>query len=282
MHPALKTLHVLGYVLKVIAIILLIPVLIVVLLVYILITLPYTLFYFSSNWSMRHKYHSAVETYLSYFEHLHPNLIAYVSACHTALAETNHEPAGVRQWPHRTKRMFICIPFIGSLTETTYHFSNAAGLFAKMEASGWRRQLLWTFLRDQVEQTGWPTTEQRNAFAQAMQVMNSHNILDPTVIRQWFTGDDNGADAEKERRAEERLAGVGLPIVHVRDDSLDWLLQPGVLLVPNDKTRAMMIKLSTYAPIWGPLPKQPDLEKGPLDGRWQVVDTRSVYPWTDK
>lgn len=84
--------------------------------------------------------------------------------------------------------------------------------------------------------------------------------------------DLNGADVEKERAAEERLSSVGLPIVHVRDDSLDWLLQPGVPLVPNDKTRGSMQCLTTFAPIWEPLPKGEDLEKSTLSGRWQITD----------
>ncbi|KAM7193647.1 hypothetical protein V8F20_008284 [Naviculisporaceae sp. PSN 640] len=286
MHSGLKTLWKVGYWLGHIPLIFIgTPLLAFVALLYIIITLPYTLLFYSAHWGLRHKYHSAVETYLAYFERLHPDLMAYVAACHTARAELNVHPMGVRRWPHRKKRTMICIPFVGSLTTTEWSFSTAAGLFAKLEAHGWRRRLVWTFLRDQVEQTGWPTQEERESFARAMKVRNSHCIWpEAGFLQRWFcfAGDSNGADAEKERAAEERLASVGLPIVHVRNDSLDWLLQRGVLLVPNDETRASMRQLVTFAPIWGRLPKGEDLEKSALSGTWQVVDARDVYPWTDK
>lgn len=59
------------------------------------------------------------------------------------------------------------------------------------------------------------------------------------------------------------------------------ILQGGALLVPNDRTRQTMRKLTRYKPVWGAVMREKDLEKG-LNSNWQIVDAHYVYPWTGK
>jgi hypothetical protein len=154
------------------------------------------------------------------------------------------------------------------------------GTLRQLGKRGLGSQGLVDLSTDQVEQAGLVTQEEKDAFAKAMAVMNSHQMK--TMIAGVFRKDGgNGSDAQQEQVAENRFAQVGLLIVHVRSDSLDWILQRGALLIPNDKTRQTMRNLTRYKPVWGPVMKPRDLEKG-LDGNWQIVDAHYVYPWTGK
>ena len=51
-------------------------------LIVILVSSPYTLFYFSSNWSMREKHMPPVQLYLDSFQYLYPDLTHAVAAAH--------------------------------------------------------------------------------------------------------------------------------------------------------------------------------------------------------
>ena len=294
MHPALKTLLVIRHIISTTLIVIFtLAAALAIFLPYILITLPYTLVFFSSNWSMRSKHGPAVETYLHYFEQLHPDLMAYVVAAHDCRSGSGGGamPNMIKYWPHKTKRTFIPL-IIVNITEERTTFAHAAGLFARLEEVGFPRKLVWEFLRDDVEQSGLPSPEERAAFAKSMKVMNSHNIISPQwgpasifqVIRRRLSGNPEKLrekQAEAERAAEAKYAFLGREMVHVRGDSLDWLLRRGALLLPTTETRHTVQRLAWFVPVWVGFKKDADLEKG-VGECWQLADARDVYSWTDK
>lgn len=290
MNPALKTLYVIRHILSTTLIVIIgIVVGLAIFFPYVIITLPYTLIFFSSNWSMRQKHAPAVETYLHYFEQLHPDLMAYVVAAHDACGG-DAMPNMIKYWPHKTKRTYLPL-IVVNITEEQTTFKHAAGLFARLEEVGWKRKLVWEFLRDKVEQSGLPTPEERAAFAKSMKVMNSHNIVSP----QWGPGSIFQAvsrrfrDQEKRRAAQQeaetaaaaKYAYLGRPVEHVRRDSLEWLLHRGALLLPDEETRMAVRRLSGFVPVWAGFRKDSDLEKG-VGECWQLADARDIRPWTDK
>jgi len=292
MNPALKGLYMIGYAVYWTFVILLVVIIAIVTgLPYIFLTLPYTLFYFSSNWSMRRRHAPPVEVYLHYFEQLHPDLMAFVIAANGGPDSENAPmPTTIKFWPHKTKRTFFPLIVINITEERTF-FSHAASLFARLEDFGWNRRLLWTFLRDNVEQSGLPTPEERAAFAKSMKVMNSHNILSPQwgpgslldYFRRMFGDEEKRklAEHEAETVIQARYAHLGRPVEHVRRDSLDWLFHRGALLLPNKQTRMSLQRLAAYEPVWRGFKKDGDLEKG-FGECWQIADARTIYPWTDK
>lgn len=250
-------------------------------LVFIVFTLPYTRLHASSNWSLRPRDSPVVELYLRHFEHLHPDLMSYVAAAHKE--STQSEPPGIDFWPHRVKRSCIYF-FIGSRSTTTWKFSQSAGLFGRLEYAGWGRRLLWTFLRDQVEQAGLATPAERDAFARVMEKMNSHRLLGKAsnLGEKVFSWSDHLGDVKAQQQQlvafTDRYGGRGFPIEHIRKDSLDWLLRRGALLVPDRETRPMLRAMAGFTPAWGSITAESDLEKG-LPDCWQTLDIRHVYPW---
>ncbi|KAK5657902.1 hypothetical protein OQA88_2451 [Cercophora sp. LCS_1] len=257
MNPVLKGLYMIGYVVYwTFYILLALIIFIVIGLPYVFLTLPYTLFYFSSNWPMRRRHDPPVEAYLHCFEQLHPDLMAYVIAANGGPDSEN-------------------APMPTTINEERTPFSHTASLSARLGDVGWKRRLLWTFLRDNVEQPGLPTPEERAAFAKSMKVMNSHNILNPQwgsrslldYFRRKSRDEEKGklAEHEAETVIEARYAHLGRPVERLRHGS----------------TRISPQRLPAHEPAWRGSKKDSDLEEG-FDDCWQIADARDGYPWTDK
>ncbi|KAL2015120.1 hypothetical protein VTK56DRAFT_6294 [Thermocarpiscus australiensis] len=176
----------------------------------------------------------------------------------------------------------------------------SAGLLAKLEEAGWSRRVFWTFLRNTVEQAGLVTQEEKDAFARVMDVMNSHYLLGWLInARRWRFSGGGGGSGEvqtqtqaqsqtqtpsrrqqlQQKIAEEYASRTGFPIVQVPEDSLTWIFQRGAVLVPSEKVEVSMAALSRSLPMWVPIRKERDLEKG-LGKYWQVfVASPQVFPW---
>ncbi|KAK4223056.1 hypothetical protein QBC38DRAFT_488498 [Podospora fimiseda] len=258
---------------------------------FIILTAPYTLFYFSSNWSIRSKHHPAVEVYLNHFERLHPNLIAWIAAGHESVVDQNQRPGGVGGWPHKTNR--FCIPLcVVTITHESWSFKQSAGLLGKLEAAGWPRRVVWRFLKDEVEKAGLVTPEEQEAFDKVMGIMNSNQIISTQVLGRvvcWALfhkrseEDDPGS---VRHQMQQQLAGkyvsmTGVPIIPVTKDSISWILQGGAVLVPTKGMKGAMGQLAQALPIWVNITKEKDLEKG-IKNCWQVIAEPKVYPWTGK
>ena len=292
MSPFLKILYILAWVLQQAFLwLIVVPVIIIVTLIIFFLTLPYTLFYYSSNFSLLPKDFPPVEVYLRHFERLHPDLITYVALAHIAAAERRQPlgPPGINYWPRKKSSEYLFLVVVTN-THTEWTFSQAADLFAMLEAAQWDRKLLWTFLRDQVEQAGLATQEEKEAYMKVMEKMNSHRLMTVMVpVLQkiaWLCccGGDCDGQAEQQQQEEvqaDRYAHLNLPIEHVQEDSLDWILHRGVLLVPNRKTWVKMASLAEFTPVWGKIRKGRDLEKG-LGDCWQIIDVRKKRPWEGK
>ena len=289
MSPFLKILYILAWVLQqAFTWLIVVPILIIVFLIVYILTLPYTLFYFSSNFSLLTKDFPPVELYLRHFERLHPDLITYVALAHTAAARRQGQPPGINHWPRQRSSESLYLVLV-TYTRTEWTFSQAAGLFARLEAANWDRRLLWTFLRDQVEQAGLVTQEEKEAYAKVMEKMNSHRLQTgiDQVVRKIAGLCDRGGDSDGQAQQQQEevqadlYAHLNLPIEHVQEDSLDWILHRGALLVPNRKTWVKMVSLAEFTPVWGKIRKGRDLEKG-FGDRWQIIDVRKKRPWEGK
>ncbi|KAL1849598.1 hypothetical protein VTK73DRAFT_9869 [Phialemonium thermophilum] len=260
-------------------------------LVFVIVTLPYTLFYFSSNWSMLAKYNPPVELYLSHFERHHPYLMTYVAYGNEAANRSNSEPPGISFWPHKTRRMFLYLFCVG-VSSTSWQVMHSAAFFARLEAAGWDRRVLWSFLRDSVERHGQVTPEQSAAFDAVMQRMTTHHIVTKVAdVYAKVSGRITGAGTEKARQLQlekrtrrerlimRRFGHLGRPIVRVTEDSVDWIEYGGAILVPDAKTRPKLRTLASFSPVWEQI-RERDLERG-IPDVWQLADVETVFPWQE-
>jgi hypothetical protein len=113
------------------------------------------------------------------------------------------------------------------------------------------------------------TQEEKDAFAKVMQKMNSHRLLtkfEDAVVK-LFSG-KGVADGQAQNQQQQlegvvadRYAHLGLPVEHVRENSLNWILKSRALLVPDGKTRPRMRRLAQFTPVWGGVQRDRDLEK---------------------
>jgi hypothetical protein len=240
-----------------------------------IVGLPYTLHYYSSNWGMNKKYMPPVQLYLDHFESLHPELIASVAEAHKL---TTGEPPGIRFWPvHDYDRVFIQIPFVATYTIREWTFSQAAGLFGRLEASGVAdRRALWKFLRDEVERAGLVNETEKEAFMEVMTVMNSHR-LETLILKLNCDGKRSAGHTRESAAPPGRRVPVGMDVVLVGKDSVEWILRRGAFLVPEKSV--LMGRLAEFK-LWGEVRKDADVEKG-LGSHWQVFDSRQGYPWEE-
>jgi hypothetical protein len=103
MSPILKILF------QIFIILALLPLFVVVYFIIIILTLPYTLFYFSSNWSIGPKDSLLVEVYLRHFERLYTNLITHVATAYAAPANRRKRPPSISFWPHKTDQIVLLL-----------------------------------------------------------------------------------------------------------------------------------------------------------------------------
>lgn len=279
-----KPLIVIGSVFSTIGSILLFPVLLAAALVFLIVTLPYTLFYFSSNFSLTGRDFQIVEAYLRHFERLHPDLIAYVAQAHESMGRG--EPPGLSFWPRKSTHTFLAFPGISG-SSSQWKFSHGAGFFARLEAAGFPRRAVWEFLRDQVEPSGLVNELQKLDFNKLMDKMTSHKLI---TYNRGPTKPSNDPRKEQERQEKDELqekkatelySHLGRPIVRVRRGSLDFILRRGALLVPDSETRPIMTKLVNFPPVWANAEKMSADEEGGQGDHWQIADARILWPWHD-
>jgi len=257
------------------------------------LTYPYTYFYYSSNWAMLEPDMPIVQLYLDHFQSLYPELISHVAAENrsiylqqstelqqsTPAALRKRVPGSIDFWPKSTNyHVTDGRPHYHWMTR--HHFTQAAGLFFQLEDAGWSRKVLWTFLRDQVEERGLVSQEEMEQYAAVMTKMCSHNLVGlfwplpnkavHTFLTKWYISGLKQWDGDGEVPA-------GMSIVHVSLDSVEWLLQGGALLVASDvRTFQCMQRLSAFQ-IWGKLKSSStlgDIEEGRRD-HWQVMSLAS-------
>ena len=278
MSPWLKFFYIVWWVIEnLLVIFVFLPLWLVLVLVLLILTLPYTLYYPSSNFSMMSADMPPVQLYLNHFESLYPELIASVAAAHRL--KRKGRPPGIKFWPRKTDRYFLPMVFV-TITSTHWTFSQSAGLFARLEATQiWDRRVLWAFLRDKVEQAGLVNEAEKAAFAAVMEKMCSHRLRDALAKLAVLTG-LNGTKGKPNER--NRSMPMGMPVVPVGNDSMEWILQKGAFLVPNETVQPRLSSLHQLIRfnMWGGFKKDADLENG-LGGYWQIFDMRKTYPWED-
>jgi hypothetical protein len=241
-----------------------------------IITLPYTLYHYSPNMGMNKKYMPPVQLYLDHFERLHTELISSVVKAHKFT--TKGKPPGIRFWPVKNyERVVTGIPLVVSVTSQKWTFSQAAGLFARLEASEVAdRQVLWTFLRDEVERAGLVNEAEKEAFKKVMTVMCTHRLL-AQISKMLLPRNGSSGRSDESAAPPGRNMPVGVEVVLVKEDSVEWILHRGALLVPAKGVR--LGKLTNFK-MWGKVGKDIDVEKG-LGNYWQLIDIRGPegYPW---
>jgi hypothetical protein len=233
-----------------------------------LIISPYTFFYYSANWQMFEKHMPPVQVYLDYFQALYPDLINSVAVANTT-RYSQQSLSGIQFWPQRMEAMS---------NGTRYIFSQTAGLFARLESAGWPRRVLWTFLRDKVEQSGLAGEIEKEKFNAVMQMMTNHTIITEAEWRRplnicsylfhmclFFLNTWT---------LPELKWGNSVPMsmskVEVTNDSLDWLLQKGAFLIPADHNMNLKMSKLSMLPIWKVVKKPENLEEG-LGAYWQIM-----------
>jgi hypothetical protein len=254
----------------IILIIILLPLAIILL----ILTSPYTLYYYSPNWGMRKRDMPPVQLYVDHFERLHPELIRSVAEAHKFT--TKGKPPGIKFWPVRDyEHVVIPIPLVATYSHKKWTFSQAAGLFGRLEASGVAdRLVLWTFLRDEVERAGLVNEAQKEAFTKVMTTMCTHRLKD-LILKMKRSGKSSSGHSKESAAPPERPIPIGMEVVLVGKDSMEWILHKGALLVP---AKGVPVSKLTKFKMWGWVRKDVDVEKG-LGNYWQVFDTRKGFPW---
>lgn len=239
------------------------------------ITLPYTLFYRSSNWSIRKRDMPAIQLYLDHFQSLHPQLVASIITAHR-LSPRRKALSAIDFWPTKRDRDYWIASNGGQYFRIThYEYSQIAGLFIALESGGWSRRTLLMFLRDEVEQSRLVPREEQEAFARVMEKLCTHDFMSwlrATVVSassrflfQW---------AEVRLKEWDQDVPVGMQAIRVSLDSVDWVLERGAFLLPEDiRTRGHMMSLAAKLPMWGRVKNGEDLQMGVGD-YWQIMAAR--------
>jgi hypothetical protein len=159
-----------------------------------------------------------------------------------------------------------------------YEYSQVTGLFIALEIAGWSRRTLLTFLRDKVERrSGLVRPEEKEAFAVVMEKLCTHNF------RSWlehflFTGPRDFLTEWTYVRLRNWDGDVpmGVRAIRVSLDSVDWILERGAFLIPQDiKTRNRMKELAAELRMWGRVKNPEDLRKGLMNyNYWQMMAVR--------
>lgn len=260
-----------------------IPYLILVIPLYFAITtiaLPYTLFYRSSNWSMRKRDMPAIQLYLDHFRSLYPQLVASIVTAHDAahrLSPRKKLLSAIDFWPTKRDHDYWITSNEGRYISTThYEYSQITELFIALESAGWSRRTLLMFLRDKVEQrSGLVPHEEKEAFARVMEKLCTHDFMSwlwATVAIASFRFLFQWADVRLKEWDQD--VPVGIRAICVSLDSVDWVLERGAFLLPEDiRTRGCMMGLAAKLPMWGRVKNGEDLQMG-LGDYWQIMAAR--------
>jgi hypothetical protein len=248
------------------------PAIIVLIPIYLLVQLlglPYTIYYYSPNWGLSESDMPAVQLYIDHFQSLYPDLISSVAEAHKLAGRIDKQKLrAIDFWPHG-KSLEIRPSLLPVNVDKQWTFSQATGLLCRLETVGWRRVVVWAFLRDTVEQSGRVSQEQKERFATVMEKMCNHDLK-----AGFFSICNKALPSSWQRlRGGDRDMPMGIPVVQVREDSLQWLLQKGTFLVAeNSRAKQRMRALSRFQ-LWGKVSKDVDLVEG-LGGKWQLLDLR--------
>jgi len=240
------------------------------------LALPYTFFYYTPNWGMLDKEKPPVQLYLDHFEALYPNLISFITS-----TSARGQARSVEFWPFKLTEQPFTMPSPGGLTmvgDKGYAFSKAAQLFGLLEDAGWSRRVLYTFLRDKVEQSEYAlSVEEKEAFTAVMEKMCSHCFV-PWLKNVFFWMLDISMEwLDPPLKGWESHLPSGMRIVYVHMNSVEWILEtgngrlPGIVLVPDKpKTLLSMRRLVGGLTIWG---KVENVEHFNADfrHRWQIM-----------
>jgi hypothetical protein len=166
-------------------------------------------------------------------------------------------------------------------------YTSAAVLFAVLEDAGWPRQIVWTFLRDEVEKKSVDlglNDAQRAQFTRVMQKINSHNLADwATMLTDKVLG----------RRMNKKIREMVLnlePLTDLHDvipislNSLDWVLRRGCVVTPSLdnawESYERLSRLSKFSGVWGCVGEGRTLEEA-IGKHWQILDNRLKTPWDE-
>jgi len=237
--------------------------------------MPYLLIFWAPNYGIKKKDMPIVQKYLDHFQNLHPDLVGYMNAVTNATDNTNTPLAQkIKFWPNSSGIDFVGIPLVLSIMTTSYKFTPATGLFAQLEATGINRRVLWEFLRATVEETVAVSEQEKSEYKRVMETMCRHNVVGGVaklvtgmlwVLVGWIRD-------KTEIYVVPESTFEGIANVAVEADTIDWILQRGVLLYPTNKRAEAILGMLPNA-MWGKFRQAKDLEKG-VAGYWQMIDLR--------
>jgi hypothetical protein len=214
-----------------------------------------------------------VTTYLHYFYQLHLDFVdtlAGQSRNYSLVKDT------IDFWPNQNKTERCWIPLVAYIETKHFKYSSVAGAFVYLEKQVKNRRLVWQLLRDTIEISAAPLTdEDKRNFAKVMSsicVVTNWSIIwrpwiyityelfmAPTRIGLEYSVPDTGE-------------WPGAPVIEVRNNSLNWILPRGALLVPVDDSSYRLLKnLGNYC--WDKVTETSHLEKYSVN-YWQMVDMR--------
>jgi hypothetical protein len=213
----------------------------------------------------------AIQKYLDYFKLVNAKLVACLADAHSQLAEDDSgPPQTIRFWP--TKKTASVEQ--GKARVGDYSFSQSCGLFWRLEAAGWKRKLLLTFLRDRVEGSVNVSGAEKEAFLKAMK-----NVLrGEFVMPVWRLTDANNGYipyffmALLIRRPMKWETKEGRDLVEVSLDSMDWVLKDGSLLQPKDLRTWNALGNLRSLPLWEDVKTADEMEKGIGSYKWQFLE----------
>jgi hypothetical protein len=235
------------------------------------LTCPLLLIFPSANVEIDHKDADAIQKYLDYFELVNAKLVACLTDAHSRVAKDNSvPPRPIRFWP--TKKNTNAEQ--GKAKMGDYSFSQSCGLFWRLEAAGWKRKLLLTFLRERVEESVTVPEAEKEAFSKAMK-----NVLrGEFVMPVWRLTDINGGYipyflmAVVIRRPTKWETKEGRVLVEVSLDSVDWVLSDGALLQSKDLRTWNALNNLRSLPLWEVVTTAEDMEKGIGSYKWQFLE----------
>jgi len=230
---------------------------------------PYSAVFGIRRWHMR-----VPQLYLDHFEQLNPELM---TAMRTIASSKMLRPvvSQLKFWPTETHSSFFCFPGLGSFRHTTYKFTHAVSLFARLQAAGFERKVLWQFLAETVEAKVQISDEDKAEFRRVMNKVCRYNMiktLNQVLGFLKFILVSLG-EPKYDFLVPDSIPGTPIEIIEGQNQSLDWIFKKGACLVPVDHGAYNSLRnLVSSTPLWGGITSG-DAEKG-IGGYWQIVDLR--------
>ncbi|KAL3482936.1 hypothetical protein BJX62DRAFT_221030 [Aspergillus germanicus] len=198
---------------------------------------------------MRRKDMPSVQTYLDHFQRLHPELMSRIS--NDAKQDTEgwiHRELDM--WPHSAEGRFM----------PTVHNDEscpAAILFAGLEHGGWSRRVIWTLLREQVEEAGLVSDTEKLAFARVMSTMCDHQVTERGWAMIRWAMRHGLPNPEVTITLPELDIEAGNNTIEASTESLNWILKEGKIVRPpllikgHKSILVLMLQLSMeFSTVW--------------------------------